>query len=75
MRIPKVSTTAWQTPSIECRKRDLIVRIANWKRTKAAPYYDVETYIGGVYNQTHSKSFESKQDAVKFAADKLAELL
>lgn len=61
--------------SIECRKRDLIVRIADWTRTKDAPYYDVETYVGGIYSQEHSGQFLTKQEATTFASAKMIELL
>lgn len=43
--------------SIECRKRDLVIRIADWTRNREEPAYDVEVYIGGVYNWNESKAF------------------
>lgn len=62
-------------PSIECRKRDLVVRIANWTRTKDCPTYDVETYIGGIYSQEHSGQFTTKEKAIAFANEQTAKLL
>ena len=43
--------------SVKCRHRDLVVRIANWLDDKDEPAYDVEVYIGGVYDFNESKSF------------------
>jgi hypothetical protein len=43
--------------SIDCRKRDLVIRIADWTRDKDEPAYDVECYIGGVYDWSESQSF------------------
>ena len=75
------------TPSIECRKRDLVVRIADWSRQSlqsGEPAYDVEVYIGGVYDWNESECFTvrklgtkgaAKSAAVKFAQRKIAELL
>ena len=61
--------------SIETRKRDLVIRIADWTRTKDCPTYDVETYVGGVYSQDHSGCFKHKGDAILFAHAKTLELL
>lgn len=63
--------------SIACRKRDLVVRIADWTRDRDEPAYDVEVYIGGVYDWNESESFttknhtppRSKAEARKAAAD------
>lgn len=63
------------TPTIECRKRDLVVRIADWTRTKDTPTYDVEVYIGGIYSYNDSGSFGLKSEAVEYAAKKIAEIL
>lgn len=43
--------------TVECRKRDLVFRITDWWDDKDEPAYDVETYIGGVYDFNESKSF------------------
>ena len=42
---------------VECRKRDLVVRIADWTRKREEPAFDVEVYIGGVYDFNESKTF------------------
>lgn len=70
--------------SIECRKRDLIIRVADWTRDKEEPAYDVEVYIGGVFdwNQSpcctvwkHGSKSAAKSAAIKAAQDKIKELL
>lgn len=43
--------------SVECRKRDLVIRIADWSRQKDEPAFDVECYVGGVYDCNLSKTF------------------
>lgn len=72
-------------PSVECRKRDLVIRIADWTRDKDEPAYDVETYIGGVYDFNRSAIFttksagktkkQAKEAAIAYAQAKIAELL
>jgi hypothetical protein len=64
--------------SIETRKRDLVIRIADWHRIKpenGTGGFDVETYVGGVFDWNLSKNFDTKAEAVKFAQAKIAELL
>jgi len=70
-------------PTIEARKRDLVIRIADWTRTKE-PSYDVEVYIGGVYDWNESQTFSinqfgtkesAKVSAVAFAQSQIAKLL
>ena len=70
--------------NLELRKRDLVVRIANWMKDKDEPAFDVEIYIGGVYDNNESKSFclssgltkkDARQAAVKFAASQFSKLL
>jgi hypothetical protein len=70
--------------SIEARKRDLIIRIADWSREKDEPAFDVEVYIGGVYDWNESKACtfhehgteaKSKLAAVNFAQNQIAKLL
>ena len=43
--------------SVETRKRDLVVRIADWTRDRQEPSYDVEVYIGGVFDFNESECF------------------
>ena len=73
--------------SVECRKRDLVVRISDWTRQSietGEPAYDVEVYVGGVYDWNLSESFtlralgtkaRAKAEAVKFAQAQIAKLL
>lgn len=72
------------TKSIECRKRDLIIRIADWTKDNDEPAYDVEFYIGGVYDWNESQSFTkyefktlraAKLAAIKFSQEQIAKLL
>ncbi len=58
--------------SIECRKRDLIIRIADWGRDREEPAYDVECYIGGVYDWNESKSFTFHREHGQFKSKALA---
>lgn len=68
---------------LECRKRDFIIRIANWIKNKDEPGYDVEIYIGGIYQATMSKGFylssgftpkQAKNEAIKFSQKQIKEL-
>lgn len=73
--------------SIECRRRDLVVRIADWTRQSiesGEPAFDVEIYVGGVYDWTLSKAFclrnfgskgSAKRAAVAFAQSSIDNLL
>ncbi len=70
--------------SVKTRKRDLVIRIANWSRDKSEPAFDVEVYIGGVYDYhesytatkyEHGTLKKAKAAAIKFAQDKIAVLL
>jgi hypothetical protein len=72
------------SPTIECRKRDLVVRIADWTRDRGEPAYDVEVYIGGVYdgNESHTCTVHhygtkaaAKRAAIETAQAKIAKLL
>lgn len=87
---PSTNAMQWprhKTASVECRKRDLIIRISDWSRQSmrtGEPAYDVEVYIGGVYDWTLSKSCtvrehgtkaKAKAAAVAFAQAKIATLL
>jgi hypothetical protein len=66
---------------IEARKRDLIVRITDWTKDKDEPAWDVEVYIGGIYDWNESQSFSTKRDkpakkkAIEYAAAQIAKLL
>jgi hypothetical protein len=73
--------------SLECRKRDLVIRIADWSRQSprtGEPAFDVEVYIGGVYDWNESKTCslyeyatkaKAKAAAVTFAQTQIAKLL
>lgn len=70
--------------SVECRKKDLVIRITDWMKDKDEPAYDVECYIGGVYDWNESKSFTMseyknkvmcKMMAQDFAASQIKKLL
>jgi hypothetical protein len=70
--------------SVDCRKRDLVIRIADWTRDKEEPAYDVECYIGGVYDWNESEActvFEhktkakAKAAAIAFAQKQIEKLL
>lgn len=70
--------------SVDCRKRDLVIRIANWMNDKDEPAYDVETYIGGVYDWHKSQCFTRrafgkpsvcKAKAIEYAQKQIAKLL
>ena len=60
---------------VECRKRDLVVRISNWMRQSidtGEPEYDVEVYIGGVYDWNESEVFSLHQYGSKAKCKELA---
>lgn len=71
--------------SIETRKRDLVIRIADWTRDREEPSYHVEVYVGGVYDFNLSEVFrtknagktkaQAKAEAVAFAQKQIAALL
>lgn len=68
--------------SIKARKRDLIVCIADWTKDKDEPAWDVEVYIGGIYDWHESETFcldgnpqKAKADAVAYASAQIAKLL
>lgn len=70
--------------SVECRERDLVIRITDWMSDEDEPAYDVEVYIGGVYDWNESKTFalssgatkrQCKQAAIAFANGQIARLL
>ena len=56
---PSNNAQAWPrkaVSSVECRKRDLVIRVADWSKDRDEPGYDVECYIGGVYDWNESKT-------------------
>ena len=76
--------------SVECRKRDLVLRITNWMSDKEEPAYDVECYIGGVFDWNESKvcsrgghvpnssrktPVQCKREAIAYAQAQIAKLL
>jgi hypothetical protein len=71
--------------SLDLRKSDLVVRITDWTKDRDEPAYDVEVYVGGVYDFNLSKVFstknagrtkaEARRLAVEFASKQIAELL
>lgn len=70
--------------SVDTRKRDLVIRIADWMRDKDEPAYDVEVYIAGVYDYNESESFtlssglskqEAKTKATEFVCAQIKKLL
>ena len=89
MKAIKATSNEHQWPrqaveTVECRKRDLVVRVSDWSKDKDEPGYDVEVYIGGVYDFNESKTFTvfehkalsiAKQLATSFAASQIAKLL
>lgn len=76
-----------EVKSLECRKRDLVLRIADWTRDREEPAYDVEVYIGGVYDWNASESFttrnaspprtkkQAREAAIAFANTQITKLL
>ena len=84
---PSANAHQWPrhaVPSVECRPRDLVIRITDWSDDKDEPAYDVEVYIGGVYDWGESESFtlrkykdvaSAKLAASAFAQNQMAKLL
>lgn len=61
-----------EVKSIETRKRDLVIRIADWFSDSDEPAFDVEVYVGGVYYWYLSKSFTKHEHKTKAKCRKLA---
>lgn len=70
--------------SVECRKRDLVIRIADWMKDKEEPGFDVEVYVGGVYDWNESNGFclssgiskkQAKEMAISYAKEQIERLL
>lgn len=83
-----ITTTSWPkhlVKSVDTRKRDLVIRIADWTRDRDEPAFDVEIYNHGVYNWNESKTFctknanktveQARREAKEFAVSKLNSLL
>lgn len=60
------------------------MRIADWSRDKEEPAYDVEVYVGGVYDwnlsetcstHQHGTLAAAKQAAIAIASKRIADLL
>ena len=63
----RITANSWpksRVKSIECRKRDLIIRIADWTRDKEEPAFDVEIYKAGVYDWNESKTCTTKSSGI-----------
>lgn len=89
MKRIKPSDNAHQWPrhavkAVECRRRDLVLRVTDWTTDRDEPAYDVECYIGGVYDWNESKSFtkhahkslaKCKKLAIEYAQQQIAKLL
>ena len=88
--LPSKNKQSWPrqaVPQIECRKRDLVIRIADWSRQSmetGEPSFDVEVYIGGVYDwnesdtltlRKHKTRDAAKAAAITFAQRKIKSLL
>lgn len=84
----ELTKTSWPrhlVKSIETRKRDIVVRIADWTHDRDEPAFDVEVYERGVYDWNKSKCFTTKNSghtkaqaakmASDFASKRIAELL
>lgn len=82
------STPNWPrnaTKSVETRKRDVVIRLADWTRNKEEPAYDVEVYEHGVYDWNLSKTFVAtrtpggkagaRKAAIEHATKRLQELV
>jgi hypothetical protein len=76
---PELTATSWPrhtVKSIDTRKRDLVIRIADWHRiTTGTGGYDVECYSKGVYDWDESENFNTKTEAIAFAQKQIAKLL
>jgi hypothetical protein len=61
-----------EVKAIEARKRDLVIRITDWTDDKEEPAYDVEVYIGGVYDWNESEIFSLHKHTTKAMCKKAA---
>ncbi len=71
----KYSWPRHRVETLELRSRDLTIRIADWTRDRDAPGYDVEVYIGGVYDWHASPTVNTRDEAVQVAQQRIADLL
>ena len=85
----KLTERSWPrrlVKSVDCRKRDLVIRIADWTRQSprtGEPAYDVEVYDKGVYDWNLSQTFttasskrtkgEARKLAIAFACKQIQE--
>jgi hypothetical protein len=83
--VTKPTPTSWPrntVQTIETRKRDLVIRIADWTRQSVRtgePAYDVEVYIRGVYEGMEGGVFpvrrmskaEARRQAVECACQQI----
>src|SRR5262245_32666777 len=84
IEVSKPTARSWPrnlVESVQTRKRDLVVRIADWSRQSretGEPAYDVEVYHKGTYDWNLSKTFclreMSKADAKRAAAKYAGEI-
>lgn len=71
------------TKSILTRKRDIVIRIADWSRDKDEPAFDVEVYVRGEYrgDLSYSATFRkhgnkpNARQAAKAAVHKILSLV
>jgi len=59
----KITKTTWPkhlVKSVDCRKKDLVIRITDWTKDKDEPAFDVEAYNKGIYDFNESQSFLTK---------------
>ena len=84
----KLTKTSWPrnlVKSVECRKRDLVIRIADWTKDRDEPAFDVEVYDAGVFDWDLSQTFctknanrtkaQAKKAAIEYAQAQIARLL
>ena len=85
--MPAITDKSWPkhvVKSVDTRKRDLVIRIANWMDDKDEPAYDVECYVEGIFDWHESQTFtlssgltrkQAKTAAIQFAQNQIAKLL
>lgn len=71
--------------SVQCRKRDLVIRITDWTKDRDEPAFDVEVYNRGIYDWNESQCFltrnagktrkQAKAEAIKFAQEYIQKAL
>lgn len=71
-----ITDTSWpkrKVASVETRKRDLVIRIADWTLNRDEPAYDVEVYHRGVYDWNESQTFSTREIGRTRGREKAAE--